>query len=176
MESEIKANCDKLDNVKPVSYTHLDVYKRQVWDCILENEPGELDQQLLYDIHTKVSASHAKIVLLDAAYAVKSNTEYLQRLADSVWFRADTETNTEICTMITAGANGILVQDETQAYKIFSFLGNNAVTRKIFVIGHRGLPSSVPENTTEGAVAAAKAGATHIAVSYTHLDVYKRQV
>lgn len=134
----------------------------RVWDCILENEPGGLDQQLLYDIHTKVSASHAKIVLLDAAYAVKSNTEYLQRLADSVWFRADTETNTEICTMITAGANGILVQDETQAYKIFSFLGNNAVTRKIFVIGHRGLPSSVPENTTEGAVAAAKAGATHV--------------
>ena len=31
-EREVKRN--EIERIMPVSYTHLDVYKRQIWDCL----------------------------------------------------------------------------------------------------------------------------------------------
>ena len=48
--------------------------------------------------------------------------------------------------------------------------------KKTLVWAHRGASKYAPENTLPAFQKAIEMGADGIAVSYTHLDVYKRQV
>ena len=50
------------------------------------------------------------------------------------------------------------------------------LSMKTQVWAHRGASAYAPENTLEAFRLAAEMGADGVAVSYTHLDVYKRQI
>ena len=109
----------------------------------------------------KTSAAGATILLLPAERADRKTVAYLQERFLSVWAEAPAGLDTAGAVDLTAaGVNGIIASKPSvcyDAYRVFS--GEAYLSRRPFIIGHRGVPSLVPENTLESAKKAYELGA-----------------
>ncbi len=126
---------------------------------ILDATKSKLDLATLRENCNKASS---RICLLPAYRATQANSAYLSGLATTVWYMADSNTETELYNLITAGAQGIVT---TEPERLKECLGNtdvflkNSIVRPVNIIGHRGIPSKAPENTITGTLLAGQYGA-----------------
>ena len=104
----------------------------------------------------------AKTALISEDIALKANVEYMQHRLITVWV-AETAAENDgamLHNSIQSGANGIVTDTPEKlidAYALYR-LEPAVLVRNPMVIGHRGLPSSAPENTVESAKEAIAAG------------------
>lgn len=68
---------------------------------------------------------------------------------------------------IDTGADGVVVTQAQVAYDLYAVPAKGSYTRRPLVVGHRGFPTTAPENTVEGMKAAFDAGADAV-----ECDVY----
>ncbi len=68
---------------------------------------------------------------------------------------------------VDVGADGTVVAKATVAYNLYLDVDKVAYTRRPLIVGHRGFPTTAPENTVEGMKEAFKAGADAV-----ECDVY----
>ena len=104
----------------------------------------------------------SRVVILPAALATDTNTTLLRNLATTVWFKAEENNNAEFYKFITAGAQGVLVEDragfEACVENKTLFKGKSLI-RPAAIIGHMGFRKIAPENTVLSAQKAVEYGA-----------------
>lgn len=127
-----------------------------------------LTQAQCVDIRKSMKANNGTIALLPQSAARQDVVQYLYDSIVNVWVQARDASDIATCMdALLSGAVGV-VSDHTQAlYTAACTLNQGAMTRVPLNIGHRGLPSSYPENTVEGSLAAYAAGADVI-----EIDIY----
>ncbi|MCQ2430895.1 MAG: hypothetical protein MJ192_11265 [Clostridia bacterium] len=155
--SLVAAARQKMTSVRGIiDYT--DKYKDS--DGLTKEECVELRK----DIHK----NWGTIALLPQNAARKGSVQYLYDSIVNVWVRAaDKPTSTEIYDAVLSGAIGVVSDDTAGLYAAATAVPETTVTRVPLNIGHRGLPSSWPENTVEGSLAGYESGADVI-----ELDIY----
>ncbi len=131
---------------------------------VLDLSAVEPSNTKLVDVRADTLSSGAKICLLPSAMATQQNVAFLNSLGVTVWFEAKENTNVELLTLITSGANGIISSDITalETALTSSIFEKNTIIRPVSVIGHRGTPALAPENTIDGSILAANNGASII--------------
>lgn len=114
----------------------------------------------LYPLVAATNRAGAKIVLLPAEAATRDAVAYLQRMLVTVWAAgAPSAGLPQAAQLLASGVNGILAGDLAPYQAVLEKLPAQSLLRKPLVVGHRGVPSLVDENTLEGAVRAAELGA-----------------
>ncbi len=131
---------------------------------ILDLTNVDIANTSLSEIRNMTNRSTSRICLLPASLATSENTNYLNSLAVTVWYKADKNDQIELYTLITSGANGIVTSDRKllEACMTSSVFSRNSLVRPVLVIGHRGIPQLAPENTIYGSLMAAEYGASII--------------
>ncbi len=137
-----------------------DTNARGILDCT-EMKEGALTEDALYSIRATANHSYARVVLLPEWMADTETVAYLQKLLITVWVDGgEDDTTTELVQMITSGANGIITAKPAELEACYTkYFRENTLSRRFFVIGHRGMPSKAPENTVEGSLLAYENGA-----------------
>ena len=125
-------------------------------------QADQLTQEKLDEIIYSTNENSAKIALIPEKYATKANVEYMQHRLITVWVAesAGTGDDAMLHNSIQSGANGIVTDTPEALIDAYSFYRTDpaVLVRNPMVIGHRGLPSSAPENTVESAKEAIAAG------------------
>lgn len=113
-----------------------------------------LTEEELYAIRTTANSCFARVVLLPEWMADTETVAYLQKLLVTVWVDGgNDDTTTELVQMITSGTNGIVTAKRAELEACYTkYFQKNTLSRRFFVIGHRGIPSQAPENTIEGSL------------------------
>lgn len=121
----------------------------------------DFTEEDLYTFRRAANSCFARVVLLPEWMADTETVAYLQKLLITVWVDGGTDdTTTELVQMITSGANGIVTAKRAELEACYTkYFSKNTLSRRFFVIGHRGMPSKAPENTVEGALLAYDYGA-----------------
>ena len=106
----------------------------------------------------------ARICILPASLATQRNTEFLNTRGVIAWYEASENTELEMFSLVTSGANGIVTADRALMESVLTspIFKENSIIRPVGVIGHRGVPSLAPANSIEGSVYAAQCGANII--------------
>ncbi len=125
-------------------------------------------------IRQAVRSAPAYFVVIQSAYATKQSVSELQELGVAVWVlnnsAASTDAfNEEVTSSIASGANAVITASaaETTALINKHFNNDKSMTRVPVVVGHRGNPTQVTENTLESFISAYNNGA-----DIFELDVY----
>ena len=119
-------------------------------------------------IRKSVKENLAYIAVLPLPAARKESVQTLYDSVVNVWVAApDEPTETEQYDALLSGALGVISDGTNDLLKSAEMLPQKSMTRVPLNIGHRGLPSTYPENTLESAIAAYEAGADVI-----ELDIY----
>ncbi|MFA0438737.1 hypothetical protein BCU70_05080 [Vibrio sp. 10N.286.49.C2] len=118
-----------------------------------------------HDVVSDTTRSKSRIVVVPQNWATKENMRYLQRRLLTVWVVADETEST--ADLMTLGAHGLVVDDTDTINQALTAFPENSLIRKPLFIGHRGVPSLLPENTLESAVKALELG-----VDGNEYDVY----
>ncbi len=131
---------------------------------VLDLSAIEPSNTRLVDVRADTLMSGAKICLLPSAMATQKNVSFLNSLGVTVWFEAKENSDVELYTLITSGANGIITDKVAALSNALSssVFAKNTIIRPVSVIGHRGTPALAPENTIEGSMLAAWNGANII--------------
>ena len=99
------------------------------------------------------------VVILPEEISDRYHADYLERRLVGVWTTAP-ETEYGNMAAILSGGNGIVTKDISGAKTALTEnFEKNTMTRQVYIIGHRGMPGSYPENTIEGSLFAIEAGA-----------------
>ncbi len=91
--------------------------------------------------------------------------DYLQRRLLTIWVEHDGEST--MASLLTTGAHGLVTENTDELADLMGMFAPNSLIRKPLIIGHRGVPSLLPENTLESAVKALELG-----VDGNEYDVY----
>ncbi|KWX73217.1 glycerophosphodiester phosphodiesterase family protein [Paenibacillus jilunlii] len=137
---------------------------RGILDFTAAGNPGPEE---LLDMRRATAASGARVALLAENAATRENTAYLQKLAVMVWSEAKAPapsgTTAGLHQLITAGVNGLVTDLPAAAHAALELYNRDTtLIRKVYIIGHRGMPSVSPENTIESNSMALDAGADFI--------------
>lgn len=130
---------------------------------------ADLSEEQLLDIRRAVKTYHASVAVLPAGICFNEDVQYLYDRQVNVWaWASDHPDEAEQYFALLSGAVGV-VSDATEKLLDVACnkLAENTMTRLPLNIGHRGLPSSSPENCIEGALYAYEQGAEVI-----EIDVY----
>lgn len=111
-------------------------------------------------IHTMMNTAMARIVLLSNEAADKQTVRYLCARFDTVWVNA--KDKTQLYRAVTSGAAGVVTENVQDLYDVCDTFTENALMNPSYIVGHRGIPSLMPENTIEGYLLAIEKGATHV--------------
>ncbi len=108
----------------------------------------------------ETNRSGSKIVIVPPALQTREAVAYLQRMLITVWAGnlADNAPAARAAVVAT-GVNGIVTTNVAGYAELLSRLPAGTLVRKPLVVGHRGVPSLVDENTLEGAQRAFELGA-----------------
>ena len=112
----------------------------------------------LHFIAQQTHRAKAKIALLPALFSNRKNVETLQKRLITVWSADSGNSLSETVTMLCSGVNGIISHNTTQIQQAMGFFNKHSLLRKPLIIGHRGSPSLLPENTLAGAIQAVQLG------------------
>lgn len=113
----------------------------------------------LLSIVRDTNRAGAKIAVLPSSLATRDNVARLQQLLVTVWASADAAAPAAVAQVLTTGVDGVVTPHAAAHAQVLRKLPAHALLRKPLVIGHRGMPSRVDENTLESALTAAEAGA-----------------
>ncbi|MDC0700567.1 glycerophosphodiester phosphodiesterase family protein, partial [Blautia wexlerae] len=91
----------------------------------------------------------AKNIIIRQSAANKEAVEQMQRLLMSVWVLSD-DTTTGLFRAVQSGANGVITAEPERLASLAELFTGRTLTRRSFIIGHRGTPGSAPENTMAG--------------------------
>ncbi|WP_372880369.1 glycerophosphodiester phosphodiesterase [Psychromonas sp.] len=112
----------------------------------------------LHFIAQQTHRAKAKIALLPAQFNSKKQVETLQKRLITAW-SADSGTSlSEAVAMLCSGVNGIISDNPIQLQQAMGLFNRHSLLRKPLIIGHRGTPSLLPENSLEGAIKACQLG------------------
>lgn len=129
------------------------------------SEAEIVSQDQLLDIRGRTAASQARIALLPQSAASRENVAYLQQRMTTVWAKSEAPGNSSVPMhrLITSGVNGIVADSPAAVWDALKVYSNQTtLIRKPFIIGHRGMPATSPENTIESNEEGLKAGAEFI--------------
>ena len=145
--------------MEPVSYTHLDVYKRQVYEGIIE---------LILESREVAKKDKAKIMSGLSQYAkFGENSRFRDVISEQRLHEINVEELTEkVRNLLLLPYEIFFYGKDFEAFKTNAETFVEATNLKIPE------PKIFSENTTESKVFFTD---YDMAVSYTHLDVYKRQ-
>ena len=118
---------------------------------ILTNETLTMNDA--YQAVRAANAAKAKNVIIRQSAADKTVVEAMQRRLMSVWVVSD-DTTVGLFGAIQSGANGIITGNPEKLDGLAEFFTGRTITRRSFMIGHRGTPGSAPENTMAGYIMA----------------------
>ncbi len=122
----------------------------------------------LTSIRKSVKENLAYVAVLPLSAARKEAVQALYDSVVNVWVSApDVPSETERYDALLSGALGVISDATDALLDSAAALPQHSMTRVPLNIGHRGLPSSYPENTLESAIAAYEAGADVV-----ELDIY----
>lgn len=117
----------------------------------------------LATLRATANTSYAKVIWLAGSAANRANTEYLQRLLMTVWCSPAEDTNVSYVKGITAGVNGLVINDRVLAESLMSdFFGKNTMVRTVQILGHRGAMVLEQENSLKSCIRAYELGATMV--------------
>ena len=110
-----------------------------------------LDQETLtledaYEAVGNTNIAKAKNVIIRQSAATKEIVEEMQRRLMSVWVLSD-DTVVGQFKAIQSGANGVITGEPEQLGNLAEIFTGRTITRRSFIIGHRGTPGNAPENT-----------------------------
>ena len=118
--------------------------------------------QIARDTHT----GGATVAVVAPGEALdREAAEYLQLRGIAVWLDSGEGSDEQnVYDAVDCGANGVTVADFSAAYDLYEKVdaGETVTIRRTFIVGHRGLPNTAPENSKEGYLEAVKAGADAI--------------
>lgn len=110
-------------------------------------------------LRRETAACGAVTVLLGPGWAQPACIAALQRELVSVWLAAGEDTSpTALMRLITAGPYAVASRDMAAVEACLALLGDSAVTRRVFLSGHRGAMNLAPENTLYAIDAGIEAG------------------
>lgn len=117
---------------------------------VLICEDGDLTVDEAHALVEKANTARSMSVLLtQSAASDKAAVEELQRHMLCVWAQTD-GTPVGVYGAINAGVNGLLASDPARIAALSKVYTGRTLTRRSFVVGHRGTPSNAPENTMAG--------------------------
>lgn len=112
----------------------------------------------------------AKVAVIPDIAASQDNVKYLNSRQITTWIGTTSSVKTEkqAVEMLVSGTYGIISDNTAFVYETAGkYLQKNSLTRTPMIIGHRGIPGTMPENTLEGAIEAYNQGADVI-----EIDIY----
>ena len=117
-----------------------------------------LDQETLtledaYEAVGNTNIAKAKNIIIRQSAATKEIVEEMQRRLMSVWVLSD-DTVVGQFKAIQSGANGVITGEPEQLGELAEIFTDRTITRRSFIIGHRGTPANAPENTMAGYIMA----------------------
>ncbi|HEY7866304.1 MAG TPA: glycerophosphodiester phosphodiesterase family protein, partial [Psychromonas sp.] len=112
----------------------------------------------LFFIVQQTNRAKAKIALLPAHLCSKKEVETLQKRLLTVWSVDYGACLSSAVAILTTGVNGIISHNTAQMLQAMSLFEQPSLVRKPLIIGHRGIPSLLPENTLEGVIKAYQLG------------------
>lgn len=128
----------------------------------------------LIDIRKTNTINLAKVAVIPDTVATQDNVKYLNSRQITTWITDTTSEKTDkhAVEMLVSGTYGIISENVDFVYQSAQkYLAKNSLTRTPMIVGHRGIPGMMPENTLEGAIEAYKQGADAIEVDlYITLD------
>lgn len=116
-------------------------------------------RQDLLAVVQQTNRSGSKIAILPERMVERDAVAYLQRMLITPWAVSENTTPQLAAQILTTGINGIITPDVDVFTALLQRFPANTLLRKPLVVGHRGVPSQVDENTLEGAVKAVELGA-----------------
>src|SRR5699024_4817257 len=110
-----------------------------------------LDQETLtledaYEAVGNTNVAKAKNIIIRQSAATKEIVEEMQRRLMSVWVLSD-DTVVGQFKAIQSGANGVITSEPEQLGNLAEIFTGRTITRRSFIIGHRGTPGHAPANT-----------------------------
>ena len=106
----------------------------------------------------QTNRSKAKIALLPALFSSKEEVEALQKRLLTVWSVDPGDNLSNAVAILSTGVNGIISHNSSQLQQAMRSFKKHSLLRKPLIIGHRGIPSLLPENTLAGAIKAYQLG------------------
>lgn len=106
----------------------------------------------------QTNRAKVKIALLPVQFSSKKEVETLQKRLLTVWSIDYGACLSSAVAILTTGVNGIISHNTAQMIQAMSLFEQPSLVRKPFIIGHRGIPSLLPENTLEGLIKAYQLG------------------
>ncbi len=147
---------------------------RGIIDYTEKYKDKTVTQAELIEIRKTNTVNLAKVAVIPDTAASQDNVKYLNSRQITTWIGATSSVTTDkhAVEMLVSGTYGIISDNTAFVYETAGkYLGTNSLTRTPLIIGHRGIPGTMPENTLEGAIEAYKQGADVIEVDiYITLD------
>ena len=116
----------------------------------------------LYSVVQQTNRSGSKIAILPPQLIERDAVAYLQRMLITAWAGAGDDSAMRAATVLASGVNGVVTPAVDRYAALLAQLPENTLLRKPLIVGHRGVPSRVDENTLEGAIDAYALGADAI--------------
>lgn len=109
-------------------------------------EQDSLTKEEAYGAVRAANTAKAKTIMIKSSAADKEIVEAMQRRLMSVWVVSD-DTTVGNHAAVTSGANGIVTSDPQKLAEDAEIYDERTITRRSFIVGHRGTPGNAPENT-----------------------------
>lgn len=119
-------------------------------------------RQDLLTVVQQTNRSGSKIAILPERMLARDAVAYLQRMLITPWAVSQHTTPQAAAQILTTGINGIITPDVEVFTTLLERFPANTLLRMPLVIGHRGVPSLVDENTLEGALKSVELGANAV--------------
>ena len=142
-------------------------YIRGIIDFSSKYTSGSITKEQLIDIRKTTISNLCHVAVIPQEIATQENVKYLNDRQITTWASESDATSTEAGTtsMLLSGAYGVIVKDYELLFSSASkHINPNTITRPPLIVGHRGIPSTMPENTLEGAIEAYNQGADVIEI------------
>lgn len=138
---------------------------RGIYDCTDKTLASEPYAQV-----REATEGMANVVVLSEEQSTDSAVRYFQYRFKTVWTQigeAHIKDVFAVHAAVASGAYGLISSDTETVFKAYADYNDKSVARTPADIAHRGLPHTHAENSLDGMIAAADAGATHL-----EIDVY----
>lgn len=126
-----------------------------------------LTEEQLVDIRKTTISNLCHVAVISQSVATQDNVKYLNSRQITTWVCESSKqiSDGDAVSMLVSGAYGVI----TDSYELLfeaaeKYIEPNSITRTPLIIGHRGIPSTMPENTLEGAIEAYNQGADVIEI------------
>lgn len=123
------------------------------------NDTEALTEDRMMEIIKTTNSCTARTALINDDILDNDAVKYMQKRLITVWSNSNSSSRAELHKIINSGVNGIITNDFEILVNVINKYDENTIVREPFIIGHRGMPATSPENTLESAIEAYENGA-----------------